>query len=165
MVVENFFYQLHSNANVVMVDLPLREWLRLANLKPYFKYFKQTFLFGLLAGFIGLYCLYIAKLIRDVQDYQTLFTTPQAGTSLLLYAKTGFPKFSVHGYPLAVYKFARVPQNFSIKNTRSINPKPRSNTKKVFRNLEGILSHNSFEYQKKKRSAPQFGRDIVPEFD
>jgi len=42
-------------------------------------YFKQTALFGFFAGFVVLYCFYIAKLINDVQQYQVPHTTPQTG--------------------------------------------------------------------------------------
>ena len=69
----------------------------------------------------------------------------------------GFPKLAVHGYPLAINQFARVPLKCShiilkqkICSQCFINPKPRLKTikKGLLRNLSGILSPYSIEDQK-----------------
>ena len=77
----------------------------------------------------------------------------------------GHPKFRLaqgffqtfFWYPLARYKFARLPPKFSLifqeQNTRSIHPKPRSKTKKRSSPQVGrILSRNSIVDQKEKKS-------------
>ena len=84
--------------------------------------------------------------------------------------RPGFSKISVYGYPFVIYQFAREPHNFHIiqqQKTRCINPKPRLKSKKkgLLRNLNRLLTPNSIEDQRKKRSTPQPEWDFLPEFD
>ena len=99
-------------------------------------------------------------------------------------SKPGFPKLAVHGYPLAIYQFARVPPKFShniLQKNPSIKSKPCLKAEKKTLQFEWVLYPNSIENQKKgllpdfnrilspnsiedlKQSSPQFGVKASPQ--